>query len=570
MSTFEELDLSPELVEALAADGLESPTAIQRDLVPVVRRGNDVVAVAGPGSGVMVAYAAPLLERIAPEGDGPAILILAPTPERMSGLADSLGRLGAITGHRVAGLDGLWVLPERAHVLVGTPELVHARVRRGQLSLSTLKALVVDGANAMVRAGTLDTVGTLVDGVSPETQRIVVAQPSLPEIEAFADAHLRRSVHVPPQAAGGPRSDSPHRGDLSVVEITEPREIGAVEAVAHLLTEARHVVVYVRSEDAAADLGDFLTVRGFAAGRPGEPDFPVWLAVSGLEARAAIEADGADDVVALSVDVPGDVDLLDQRHGGGLGGTVLALPRELPHLKAVAREGGYGISMVELPSSRPDGGAMAKLRASIEEAIESGDVEAYQLLLEPLFRKHGASAVAAAAVALLRSRKPAATEPARTTESGAAAPAAFVRLFISVGKKDNVRPGDLVGAITGEAQIQADQVGRIDLRDTFSLVEVEGSVAEKVIRGLNGTSIRGRAARVDYHREDRRAGTGQGGGFSRGRDDRGGRGGPGGRPGGGSSRGRDDRGGRTGGPRGSGDDRRGGGGPPRGRRPDRD
>ncbi len=79
-------------------------------------------------------------------------------------------------------------------------------------------------------------------------------------------------------------------------------------------------------------------------------------------------------------------------------------------------------------------------------------------------------------------------------------PKTWVRLFVAVGEKDGVGPGDLLGAITGEAGVEASQVGKIEIRDTFSLVEVIPGVADKIIRGLNGTTIRGRAVRVDHDR----------------------------------------------------------------------
>jgi ATP-dependent RNA helicase DeaD len=77
---------------------------------------------------------------------------------------------------------------------------------------------------------------------------------------------------------------------------------------------------------------------------------------------------------------------------------------------------------------------------------------------------------------------------------------AWVRLFVGVGEKDGVGPGDLLGAISGEASLEGSKVGKIEIRDTFSLVEVLPPVAEKIIRGLNGTTIRGRAVRVDHDR----------------------------------------------------------------------
>ncbi len=75
-----------------------------------------------------------------------------------------------------------------------------------------------------------------------------------------------------------------------------------------------------------------------------------------------------------------------------------------------------------------------------------------------------------------------------------------MRLFVGVGKKDGAGPGDLLGAVTGEAGVGGDRVGKIEIQDTFSLVEVDEEVAEKVIRAVNGTTIRGRSARVDYDR----------------------------------------------------------------------
>jgi ATP-dependent RNA helicase DeaD len=76
----------------------------------------------------------------------------------------------------------------------------------------------------------------------------------------------------------------------------------------------------------------------------------------------------------------------------------------------------------------------------------------------------------------------------------------MVRLYISLGERDKVGPGDILGAVTGESGIAGSQVGRIDIRDTFSIVEVEEPQAELVIRSLNGITVRGRSVRADYDR----------------------------------------------------------------------
>ncbi len=81
-----------------------------------------------------------------------------------------------------------------------------------------------------------------------------------------------------------------------------------------------------------------------------------------------------------------------------------------------------------------------------------------------------------------------------------APPASYTRLFVSVGQRDGTRPGDLVSVIAGEAGIPGERVGRIDVRDTFSIVEIPTELAERVIRAVNGITVKGRSVRVDYDR----------------------------------------------------------------------
>ncbi len=109
-------------------------------------------------------------------------------------------------------------------------------------------------------------------------------------------------------------------------------------------------------------------------------------------------------------------------------------------------------------------------------------------------------AVAHALVGLARlSESP--SDPAAAAAGGGE----LVRLFVSVGSRDDIGPGDLLGSLAGESGVDGSQFGRIEIRDTFSLVEVEKAVAEKVIKAVNGVTIRGRSTRVDYDRGGRAA-----------------------------------------------------------------
>ena len=499
MDSFEDLGLDAALVEALAAEGAERPTPLQQAGIPVIRRGNNLVAHAGPGAGTLATYGTALLDRVEPGGGRPRGLVLTATADSARRLAESLGRLAQGTGHGVASLGAPWVLPERADVLFATAPDVLRAIQGDRLDVSEVQALVVDGASIIQRTSGLEDVETLLEYLPREGQRVVVSLPMTPEVSDFVERHVKRAVHLPPQAAVETGEAGPRRGEVRFRIVDEPKEEPALQLAAELLEEgARHLVLFCRSEDRAADAGDFLTLHGYRAGAPGEEDVAVWLAVEELDALPALEA--AEELAVVSFDVPADPDSLDRRHGGGRGGTVLVLARELPHLRDVARRTGYRLT----PAPATDAGGLPEdLEAtftSLRKATTEEDLSAYLVLLEPLFREYGYAEVAAAAVALLRKKAPAAPEKRPAAGTAQRHASAFVRLFISIGERDQVKPGDLLGAITGEAGIEGSKVGKIDMRDTFSLVEVQESVADQVIRALNGTTIRGRSTRVDFDR----------------------------------------------------------------------
>jgi ATP-dependent RNA helicase DeaD len=499
VDSFEELDVAPELVETLAAEGIERPTPLQQDAIPVLRQGNNLVLAAGPGSGVLAAWAVPLLERADPEADAPRILVLTESGETADRLAESVARLATVTGHAVAALGSPWLLPGRAVMVIGSPADVLGAVAAGQIALSSLQALVVDQAQVIERATGLEAVERVIDYIPPEAQRIISAMPVTEGVTDLVDRHFKRALTMPARDA----SEPPRRGTVRFRITAEPKEAGALALAEALLSaDARHVLFYSRSEDRAADLGDYLTLHGFVAGAPGDASVPVWLGVEALAARAA--AQGVEGVVVVSYDVPADADTLDRRHSIGSEGVVLVLARELAHLKSLGRRTGYETVPFPPPARRAPT-ALDQLRDELTRELEEGDAVAYLPALEPLFERFDPAEVAAAAVSLLRSRRAAAPPPEPRPVAGAppAAAPAWAKLFVSVGERDGLKPGDLLGAITGEAGVDGRAVGKIEIRESHSLVEVHDDVARQVIRALNGTTIKGRAVRADFDRPRR-------------------------------------------------------------------
>jgi ATP-dependent RNA helicase DeaD len=169
---------------------------------------------------------------------------------------------------------------------------------------------------------------------------------------------------------------------------------------------------------------------------------------------------------------------------------VIALASQVPYLKSIA-----SLAPFALPS-RADRAQdrHAALRAQILARLTHGDVDAELAVLAPLFEEHDPALVAGALLAI--SREP----PAVSQPSPVAAPqSGWAKVFVTVGTKDRASAKDLVGALIKEVGLEKGQIGKIDVRETFSLVEVSPDAAEQAVRRLSGISIRGRrvSARAD-------------------------------------------------------------------------
>ena len=503
MQSFDDLELPAEMTEALSAEGFEEPTEFQRTAIPLLRRGNNLLGAVGPGAGTLLAYGTAILERTDPQAGRPGALVLVPTAAAATGLAESLGRIAASTGHSVGALGAAWLLPERCDVLFATPSDVKSAVDGSSLTLEGVQILVVDGASAMEAIAGLDTLGALFEYVQAGAQRVVLSQPVTESTRALVATHVAKAVRVPPgPAIEGAVAKPPERGEIRFRITGEDKVDALAPLVSELLDDAaRHVLLFCHSADRAADVGDYLILHGFMAGAPGDETAPVWLAVDALPAREALNDSTSPETVAtVSLDCPADVDTMDRRHGAGGQATVLLLPREVPHFRDTARRTGYRVRPLPPPESVVED-RIGEIRRRLEEAATRGDLAPLYLVLEPLLERFSPQELAAAALALLIPQPAAAAAPSTTPRAAKATGTdGWTRLFVSIGEMEGVKPRDLLGALAGESGVDGSSFGKIEIRDTYSLVEVRPSEAERVINAVNGSSIRGRSARVDYDR----------------------------------------------------------------------
>ncbi len=508
--SFEDLELPPELVEALSAEGIEEPSEFQRAAMPVIRRGNNLLGAAGPGAGTLVAYGTALLERTEPRSGRPGALVLAPTTETAAQLAESLGGIAASTGHVVAALGAPWALPERSDVLFGTPRDIRSAVDDSRLSLEAVQCLVVDGASSIEAMSGLDDVDRVFAYVGSGIQRVILSLPVTDAVRSLVSNHVPKAVQVPPLPVAEDRDKVPARGELRFRITGEDKVDALLSLTAELFSDdVRHVLIFCRSEDRAADVGDFMALHGYLAGAPGDEECPLWLAGEPLRAREAVVASATPERVAtVSLDCPADADALDRRHGAGGQATVLLHAREVPHFRDTARRAGYGVRPLPPPPSVVES-RIDEIRERLAEQAGREDLAPHFLILEPLLERFTPQELAAAALALLSSPESGPTTPpaASARAEKATGSDGWTRLFVSIGEMEGIKPGDLLGTLAGESGVDGSLFGKIEIRETFSLVEVRSSEAEKVIKAVNGLSIRGRSTRVDYDRGARSKGS---------------------------------------------------------------
>lgn len=480
MSAFADLKLDGQLLARLEQLGYHRPTALQREAVPIISRGTTAAGVASAGSGKTLAYALGLASRHDPETPTLQVLVLRPTDATAARTAESLQSVLSARNLEV----GITApdLPLRAQIAVASPASALAAVERSEIKLGGLGTLIVDGASAMFDLNAGEPLETLTASVPKEAQRVLLSARLSHEVEGWIERHARRArrlLYLPTEIE--PLSDT------TIEYFAGPRE-QRLALLTRLLSgtpggRAPASRILCRTRPEAVALADRLRVRGIAADTNGETAHVV------IDWREPTAADGD---LSVLWEAPPDVDAFLPRVRAAARSVVLLEPAELDHLRRLAQT--LEVHLKAMGTAAPEEAqrSLAVTYESLRQALEQRDLEAYQLLLEPLFVEFTPAEVAAAATSLLRERESPAP-PERLP--------AWTRLYFAVGRRDGVRPADLVGAIAGESPASGDQIGRIEIRDTHSLVEIDAPVADQVIKALARTAIRGRPANVRVFRE---------------------------------------------------------------------
>lgn len=555
--TFQQLALSEPILKALNDVGYETPSPIQAETIPLLLSGRDVLGQAQTGTGKTAAFALPALSNIDISQRDPQILVLAPTRELAIQVAEAFHKYAKhIKGFNVLPIYGgqeyggqIRSLKRGVHAVVGTPGRVMDHIRKGTLNLDGLKTLVLDEADEMLRMGFIDDVEWILEQ-TPKTRQIALFSATMPtQVRRIATAHLTNPAEITIKMKTA-------TANLIRQRFWPVSGMHKLDALTRILEAETFdgMIIFVRTRIATVEVAEKLSARGFAASAlNGDiPQAQRERTVDQLK-KGKLDILVATDVAArgldverishvVNYDIPHDTEAYIHRIGrtgraGREGDAILFVaPRERRMLNAIERATSKKIELMELPSTELiNDKRIAQFKQAIADTLATEDLGLFKHLVEQYQNEHNVPAIEiASALAklvqgdspLLLQHKPVpradkawesrGNDQPRTRDRGkgserserpqrprkdAPPEKGMQRFRIEVGHIHKVMPGNIVGAIANEANIDAQNIGRINIFDDHSTIDLPADMPEDIYVGLKKVWVAGQTLNISREGE---------------------------------------------------------------------
>ena len=532
--TFQDLELAPALLKALSELGYETPSPIQQQSIPHVLAGADLLGQAQTGTGKTAAFALPLLSRVDLQSNKPQVLVLTPTRELAIQVAEAFQSYARyLKGFHVLPLYGgqsydgqLRQLKRGAQVVVGTPGRMMDHMRRGTLKLDNLQSIVLDEADEMLRMGFIDDVEWILEQAPSERQTALFSATMPKEIARVAQRYLEDPVEV--KIAAKTTTAKTIRQRYWLVE-----GLHKLDALTRLLEVETMdgMIIFVRTKTSTVELAEKLTARGYACDAL-NGDIPQNQRERTVERLKAGKLDivVATDVAArgldverishvVNYDIPYDTEAYVHRIGrtgraGRNGEAILFVARrERRLLKAIERATSQPIEPMEMPSVQDINQVRIKnFKERITATAASKDLSFYQQLVEeyiaenemdPIVMASALASMAQGEMPLLLKDRPKRERSERDRDNRSDRDSdrkrrkqqprnddvEMERFRIDVGYEHGVKPGNIVGAIANEADIDSQYIGQIEIKDECSFVDLPAGMPDDVYQLLRNTRV---------------------------------------------------------------------------------
>jgi ATP-dependent RNA helicase DeaD len=546
-TSFEDLAISPALLQTIREIGYESPSPIQAASIPHLLEGRDLLGQAQTGTGKTAAFALPILNRIDISRRVPQALVLAPTRELAIQVAEAFQTYARhMEGFHILPVYGgqgmgqqLRQLARGVHVIVGTPGRVMDHLRRETLNLSQLSTLVLDEADEMLRMGFIEDVEWILEHTPENRQTALFSATMPPAIRKIADRYLNDPAEIKIKAK------------TATVEAINQQYwlvsgMQKLEALTRILDaeDVDAMIIFVRTKTETVELAEKLEARGYeAAALNGDMSQVLREKVIDRLKKGALDIVIATDVAArgldverithvVNYDIPYDTEAYIHRIGrtgrAGRKGTAILFvaPREKRMLRAIEQTTRQPIQQMRLPTLQDIADRrIEQFKAQLVETLDNQDISFYRDLVDKLVADEiGEPADIAAAMAhLMHRERPLAAAPdepeppvrefrergqerERRPERGdfRRPEGHMLRYTIDVGRQHGVMPKDIVGAIANEGGIPARQIGAIKLFDTYSTVELPADLPDDFFRLLRKTWVRNQRLNLQRAEDERR------------------------------------------------------------------
>lgn len=515
---FDELDLNPKILRGVTEMGFEEATPIQTKSIPLIMKGGDVIGQAQTGTGKTAAFGIPLLQKIDISHKHLQAIVLCPTRELAIQVADEMRNLAKF-------MHGLKILPiyggqdivkqirslkSGVQVVIGTPGRVMDHMERKTVKFDSVHTVVMDEADEMLNMGFREDMETILSKVPEERQTILFSatmpQPILEITKRFQkDAELVKVV----------------KKELTVPNIDqfyyEVRPKKKEEVLCRLLDiyDPKLSLVFCNTKRQVDELVSALQGRGyFAEGLHGDLKQTQRDRVMNSFRNGRTEILVATDVAARGIDVddveavfnydlPQDDEYYVHRIGrtGRAGRTGVAFNfiwgKEVYKLKDIQRYCKTKIKAQPIPSlDDVNSTKTEKILQRLSEVIANEDLTSMVNIIEDHINNEDYSSLDLAAAFLKTALG--ADQSQQTIDFGdTGAEDGMVRLFINVGRKQNVRPSDILGAIAGESGMPGKLVGTIDIYDKYTFVEVPKEFAPEVLSAMENVKIKGKEISIE-------------------------------------------------------------------------
>jgi len=556
--SFSDLGLPELLLKSLSELGYETPSPIQEQSIPLLLEGRDLLGQAQTGTGKTAAFALPMLTVLDPKQSYPQLLVLAPTRELAIQVAEAFQRYSRNMGFNVLPIYGgqsydiqLKQLKRGTQIIVGTPGRVMDHIRRGTLKLDKLKALVLDEADEMLRMGFIDDVEWVLKHTPPERQIALFSATMPREVEKIANTYLNKPALV--KIANKTASASTIRQRYSLVNNNQK-----LEAFARVLEveDFDGVIVFVRTKIATVDVAEKLAARGHrcVALNGDIPQNQREQVVEKIK-RGKIDILVATDVAArgldierishvINFDIPLDTESYIHRIGrtgraGRNGEAILFVtPRERRLLGAIERATKSPMEAMEIPkASDVNKKRVLNFKEKITDTIAHSDLSKYQQLITEFIQDsdHDIETIASALAAMAQGgkslfetekeftpskrefesgggrerdrtsrrdnagRKPTRREGGRDESRGKKhhANSEDMRSYrIEIGRNDGVKPGNIVGAIANEANMDSKNIGHIKIGDDHTTVDLPKTMPKATLNKLKKAYVCGKPMNI--------------------------------------------------------------------------